>query len=57
MLLCIMLAYLMLFAALFNAVCLYNTYLFFAIDLQMPFVFMLCLWVIDTVCLFQIYLA
>ena len=42
-LLYIMLAYLMLFAALSNAVCLYNAY-FFAIDfLQMLLVFMLCL--------------
>ena len=32
MLLYIILAYLMLFAALFNAVCLYNAFLFFAID-------------------------
>ena len=37
MLLYIMLAYLMLFAALSNAVCLYNAFL------QMLFVFMLCL--------------
>ena len=34
----------MLFAALSNAVCLYNSIVFFAIDfLQMLFVFMLCL--------------
>ena len=32
MLLYIMLAYLMLFTALFNVVCLYSAYLFFAID-------------------------
>ena len=32
MFLFIMLAYLMLFTASFNAVCLYNAYLFFAID-------------------------
>ena len=47
MLLCvilyIMLAYLMLFAALSNAICLHNAF-FFAIDfLQMLFVFVLCL--------------
>ena len=42
--LCIMLAYLMLFAALSNAVCLYNAS-FFAIDFSkcFLFVFMLCL--------------
>ena len=38
----IMLAYLMLFAALSNAVCLYNAS-FFHLFLQMLFVFMLCL--------------
>ena len=46
MLLYIMLAYLMLFAALSNAVCLYDAsfFFFFAIVLlQMLFVFMLCL--------------
>ena len=41
----IMLAYLMLFAALCNAVCLYNAFFFFflLLILQMLFVFMLCL--------------
>ena len=35
----IMLAYLMLLTALFNAVCLYNAYLFFAIDFCKCFIF------------------
>ena len=39
----IMLAYLMLFAALSNVVCLYNASLFFHFFLQMLYVFMLCL--------------
>ena len=39
----IMLAYLMLFAALSNAVCLYNASFFFHLFLQMLFVFVLCL--------------
>ena len=39
----IMLAYIMLFAALSNAVCLYNGSFFFHLFLQMLFVFMLCL--------------
>ena len=39
----IMLAYLMLFAALSNAVCLHNAFLFFQVFQQMLFVFMLCL--------------
>ena len=40
----IMLAYLMLLAALSNAVCLYNASFFFAIDLcKCAFVFILCL--------------
>ena len=42
MLLYIMLAYLMLFAALSNAVCLYNAFLF-AIDFANAFCFMRCL--------------
>ena len=41
--LCIMLAYLMLFAALSNAVCLYNAY-FFAIYLLIFFSFLVCLY-------------
>ena len=40
--LCIMLAYLMLFATLSNAVCLYNAF-FLLLILQLLFVFMLCL--------------
>ena len=57
MLLCITLTYLMLFTALFNAVCLhYACYLFvyFAFEICIvisytnDFVFLLCLWVIDT---------
>ena len=48
MMLYIMLAYLMLFAALFNAVCLHNAYF-------LPSTFANALsWVIDTVCSFQI---
>ena len=43
MLLYIMLAYLMLFAALSNAVCLHNASFFFAIDFCKCFFFMLCL--------------
>ena len=39
----IMLAYLMLFAALSNAVCLHNASFFCHLFLQMLFVFMLCL--------------
>ena len=46
--LCIMLAYLMLFAALSNAVCLYNA--FFAID----FLQMLCLGLLTHIFLFQV---
>ena len=42
MMLYIMLAYLMLFAALSNVVCLYNAF-FFLFFLQMLFVFILCL--------------
>ena len=38
-----MLAYLMLFDALYNAVCLHNAFLSFYLFLQMLFVFMLCL--------------
>ena len=47
-----MLAYLMLFAALFNAVCLYKAsfFLFFA----NAFCFHALSWFIDTVCLFQV---
>ena len=43
MLLYIMLAYLMLFASLSNAVCLYNASSFSPLILLMIFVFMLCL--------------
>ena len=58
------LAYLMLLTALFNAVCLHNARVFsyflpltFALlFIQMLFVFMLCLRVIDAVCLFQVLL-
>ena len=49
----IMLAYLMLFAALSNAVCLYNAS-FFAIDFCKCFLFHALSWFIDTVCLFQV---
>ena len=42
-LLCVMLAYLMLFSALSNAVCFYNGCFFFAIDICKCFLFMLCL--------------
>ena len=45
--LCIVLAYLMMFAALSNAVCLYNVY-FFAIDLCKSFYFHALSWFIDT---------
>ena len=48
MLLYIMLAYLMLLAALSNAVCLHNVFFW-----QILFVFMLCLGLL-TVCLFQV---
>ena len=52
MLLYTMLAYLMLFTALFNAVCLYNACFlllnFALLFLQMSFAFMLCVLVIDT---------
>ena len=54
MLLYIMLAYLMLFAALYNAVCLYNAFFFFFIDFFKCFLFHALFWFIDTVCLFQI---
>ena len=47
----IVLAYLMLFAALSNAVCLHNAF-FFAIDFYKCFLFHALF--IDTVCLFQI---
>ena len=39
----VVLAYLMLFAALSNAVCLYNASFFFSIDFCKCFCFMLCL--------------
>ena len=47
MLLYIMLAYLILFAALSNAVCLYNV-VFFAIDFANAFCFWALSWFIDT---------
>ena len=47
-LLYIMLGYLMLLSDIFITVCLYNAYFFFPLSFQMFFVFMLCLWVIDT---------
>ena len=53
MLLYIMLAYLMLFTALFNAVCLYNAY-FLQLTFAKPFCFHALSLVIDTVCLFKI---
>ena len=53
MLLYIMLAYLMLFAALSNAVCLYNAS-FFAIDFCKCFFLHALSWFIYTVCLFQV---
>ena len=46
----IVLAYLMLFAALTNSVCLYNASFFCHLFLQMLFIFMLCL------CLFHFFL-
>ena len=48
MLLYIMLAYLMLFAALSSAVCLYNAFFFFAIDSCKCFLFHALSWFIDT---------
>ena len=53
MLLYIMLTYLMLFATLFNAVCLYYAY-FLPVTFANAFCFHSLSWVIDTVCLFQI---
>ena len=53
MLLYIMLAYLMLLTALFNAVCLYNAY-FLLLIFANAFSFHALSWVIDIVCLFQI---
>ena len=50
----VMLAYLMLFAALSNAVCLYNASFFFAIDFCKFFLFHALSRLIDTVCLFQV---
>ena len=49
----IMLAYLMLFPALFSAVCLYNAY-FFKFTFANAFCFHALSWVIDTVYLFKI---
>ena len=46
------LAYLMLLAALSNAVCFYNGF-FFIIDFCKCFQFLALSWLIDTVCLFQ----
>ena len=47
-LLYVMLAYLMLFAALSNAVCLYNASFLFAIDFANAFYFHAMSWFIDT---------
>ena len=41
-----MLAYIMLLAALFNAACLYNAYFYCHRFLQILFVFMLCHWLL-----------
>ena len=57
MLLYIMLAYLMLFAALSNAVCLYNAFfflIFLPLILANTFCFHALSWFIDTVYLFQV---
>ena len=54
MLLYIMLAYLMLFAALSNMHVCIMLFIFFAIFLQMLFVFMLCLCLLNIVCLFEV---
>ena len=53
MLLYIMHAYLMLFAALSNAVCLHNAYFLLLIFVN-AFCFHALSWFIDTVCLFQV---
>ena len=45
----VMLAYLMLFAALSNAVCLYSALFYFAIDFCKCFLFHALSWFIDTV--------
>ena len=50
----VMLAYLMLFAALSNAVCFYNGLFVFAIDFCECFLFHALSWFIDTVWLFQV---
>ena len=50
----VMLAYLMLLAALSNAVCLHNAFFFFAIDFCKCFLFHALSLFIDTVCLFQV---
>ena len=49
----IMLAYLMQFTALFNAVCLYDA--FFPLIFANAFCFQALSWVVDTVCLFRYY--
>ena len=53
MLLYVMLTYLMLFAALSNAVCLYNAF-FLPLIFANAFCFMLCLGLLTIVCLFQV---
>ena len=52
----IMPAYVMMFAALSNAVCLYNAFFFFFLPLIFAnaFCFHASSWLIDTVCLFQV---
>ena len=50
----VLLAYLMLFAALSNAVCFYNVFFFFSIDFCKCFLFHALSLFIDTVCLFQV---
>ena len=54
MLLYIMLAYLMLFAALSNAVCSYNVSFFSLLIFENAFCYHALSWFIDTVCLFQV---
>ena len=49
-----MLAWLMIFSDLFDAVCLHNAYLFLAIDFFKCFFFLAKSWVIDTVFFLQI---
>ena len=61
----IILAYIMLFPALFDAVCLYNACLFLyflpltftLLFIQIRFVLMLCLWLLTLIVYFQYYFA